>query len=69
MLLFKLKLYDVVEFRKVLGDGWFVGRGECLGNDWDTGVKTVLKVMREVGVSRDESTAFEESLPGIWFVW
>lgn len=65
MLLFELKLYDVVEFGKVLSDGWFVRRGEYLGNDWDTSIKTVLKLMREVRVSRGESTAFEELLPGI----
>jgi len=67
--LFEFELYNAVEFRKVLGDGWFIGRGECLGNEWDAGMETMLKLMGEVGVTCDESTAFEESLPGVWFVW
>jgi len=68
-LLFELKLYNAVEFGKVLSDGWFVGRGESPGNEWDTSMETMLKLMGEVGITCDESTAFEELLPGIWFVW
>jgi len=67
-LLLKFELYDVVKFREVFDDGWFVGRGECFRNDWNTGVKAILKLMREVRVSCNKSTTLEESLPGIWFV-
>ena len=68
-LLLKLKLHDVVKFGKVFNDGWFVGRGECFRNDWNTGIKAISKLVREVRVSCDKSTGLKESLPGVWFVW